>query len=239
MEQAGGVEGTGEAEFGGDGEQAFAAIEIVILAAIDDVEAGGPAGDGGGEPENAWVECATDGNPGGGGRNAQSETKYEVRHGGEALGVAVAQDNAQGEWGEAQAERIEHGRGEEQYGAGLLNATTQIINRIAEKRGVTIPDVPVTRASQASRSRSRFPVGLAFWIVIAIVIMARGNRRGRRRYWGHGPWSNWTGGVGPFGGGGFGGSGGSFGGGGGGFGGGGFGGFGGGRSGGGGSSGSW
>jgi uncharacterized protein len=128
---------------------------------------------------------------------------------------------------------------EEQYGAGLLNATTRIINRIAEKRGVTIPDVPVTRATEASRSRGGFPFGLVVWIVIALLIMSRGNRRKRRRYWGHGPWSNWTGGVGPFGGGGFGGSGGSFGGGGGGFGGGGFGGFGGGRSGGGGSSGSW
>ena len=126
-----------------------------------------------------------------------------------------------------------------QYGAGLLDATTRVINRIAEKRGVTIADVPVSRASQASRSRTRFPVGSLFWIVILLVAMMRGNRRKRRRYWGHGPWSNWTGGVGPFGGGGFGGSGGSFGGGGGGFGGGGFGGFGGGRSGGGGSSGSW
>ena len=127
-----------------------------------------------------------------------------------------------------------------QYGAGLLDATTRVINRIAEKRNVTIPDVPVTRASQASRSRGRFPLGSLFWIVIFILIMARNNRQKRRRYWGNGPWSNWTGGVGPFGGGGFGGgSGGSFGGGGGGFGGGGFGGFGGGRSGGGGSSGSW
>lgn len=129
---------------------------------------------------------------------------------------------------------------EAQYGAGLLEATTRVINRIAEKRGVAIPDVPVTRATQASQSRGRLPSGFIFWIVIAVIIMARGNRRGRRRYWGNGPWSNWTGGVGPFGGGGFGGgSGGSFGGGGGGFGGGGFGGFGGGRSGGGGSSGSW
>jgi uncharacterized protein len=130
---------------------------------------------------------------------------------------------------------------EEQYGAGLLEATTRIINRIAEKRGVTIPDVPVTRASQAERSRSGgLPSGWMFWIIVWIIIMVIGNRRKRRRYWGHGPWSNWTGGVGPFGGGGFGGgSGGSFGGGGGGFGGGGFGGFSGGSSGGGGSSGSW
>jgi uncharacterized protein len=125
------------------------------------------------------------------------------------------------------------------YGGGLLDATTRIINRIAEKRGVTIPDVPVPRANQASRSRGRFPFGSLIWIIILIAIAARNGRRRRRRYWGSGPWSNWTGGVGPFGGGGFGGSGGSFGGGGGGFGGGGFGGFGGGRSGGGGASGGW
>ena len=37
----------------------------------------------------------------------------------------------------------------ERYGPGLLDATTRIINRIAEKRNVTIADVPVTRASQA------------------------------------------------------------------------------------------
>jgi uncharacterized protein len=125
------------------------------------------------------------------------------------------------------------------YGPGLLDATTRIINRIAEKRNVRLADVPVTRGSQSSRSGGRFPFGAAIWIIILIAIAARNNRRRRKRYWGSGPWSNWTGGVGPFGGGGFGGSGGSFGGGGGGFGGGGFGGFGGGRSGGGGSSGSW
>jgi uncharacterized protein len=126
---------------------------------------------------------------------------------------------------------------DEQYGPGLLDATTRLINHIAEKRNVTLSDVPVTRA--AARSHGRFPFSLLFWLLFIVFAIARNNRRGRRRYWGSGPWSNWTGGVGPFGGGGFGGSGGSFGGGGGGFGGGGFGGFSGGSSGGGGASGSW
>ena len=126
---------------------------------------------------------------------------------------------------------------EEQYGPGC-RATTRIINHIAEKRNVTLSDVPVTRTAVRS-SRARFPFGLMFWLLIIVLAIARGNRRGRRRYWGGGPWSNWTGGVGPFGGGGFGGSGGGVGGGGGGFGGGGFGGFSGGGSGGGGASGSW
>jgi uncharacterized protein len=124
------------------------------------------------------------------------------------------------------------------YGEGLLAASTRLINRIGEQRGVTIADVPVQQAAPVRR-RSSFPWFLIFWILVMLIGSSRGNRRRRRRYWGSGPWSNWTGGAGSFGGGGFGSSGGSFGGGGGGFGGGGFGGFGGGRSGGGGASGSW
>jgi uncharacterized protein len=133
---------------------------------------------------------------------------------------------------------IRPGFREGRYGEGLLAGTTALINRIAEQRGVAVPDVPVERTRPVSRSRPGFSGRTLFWIVLAIVILSRGNRSRRRRYWG-GPWSNWTGGVGGFGGGGFGGGG--FGGGGGGFGGGGggFGGFGGGRSGGGGASGSW
>jgi uncharacterized protein len=127
-----------------------------------------------------------------------------------------------------------------QYGPGLLDATTRIINHIAEKRGVTIPDVPAARVTRPSRSAGHFPFSLIFWLIFIVLAVARRSQSGRRRYWGLGPWSNWTGGAGPFGGGGFGGgSGGSFGGGGGGSGGGGFSGFGGGGSGGGGSSGGW
>jgi uncharacterized protein len=127
------------------------------------------------------------------------------------------------------------------YGPGLLAGTTRIINRVAERRGVELTDVPRDQ-------RDRRPVGTPFffsswkfillaWIIIAIL---SSRRRQRRRHWGGGPWSGWNSGVGPFGGG-FGGFGGGFGGfgGGGGGGGGGFGGFGGGRSGGGGASGSW
>jgi uncharacterized protein len=124
-----------------------------------------------------------------------------------------------------------------QYGPGLLAGATRLINRIAQQRGVTIPDVPVERTSRSSTRR--FPFVLIFWIIVAIIIISRSNRGGPRRYWGGGPWSGWTGGVGGFGGGGFGGTMGGFGGGGGGFGGGGFGGFGGGGSGGGGASGGW
>jgi uncharacterized protein len=122
------------------------------------------------------------------------------------------------------------------YGAGLLAGTTRIINRIAERRGVTLQDVP--RETAAPRSTG---TGFPWWIIILIIFaILSSRRRRRRRTWGGGPWSGWNSGIGPFGsGGGFGGGFGGFGGGGGGGGGGGFGGFGGGRSGGGGASGGW
>jgi uncharacterized protein len=143
---------------------------------------------------------------------------------------AIVPDGFAGEVRDIIRAKFREGR----YGEGLLSGTTTIINRISEKRGVAVPNVPIEPTRKLSRSSRGFPVSTLFWIVIAIIILSRGGGRRRRRYWGGGPWSNWTGGVGGFGGGGFGGGG--FGGGGGG---GGFGGFGGGGSGGGGASGSW
>lgn len=118
------------------------------------------------------------------------------------------------------------------YGAGLLAGTTRLIQRIAEKRGVTVPDVPAAARSRQTDD-GQFPIGAIVFIVIIILLFIRrqSGPRFRGRGWG-GPLGGWMGGVGGFGRGGFGG--GSFGGGGGGFGG-----FGGGRSGGGGASGGW
>jgi uncharacterized protein len=127
-----------------------------------------------------------------------------------------------------------------QYGRGLLAGVTRIVNRIAERRGVSLQDVP-RGAPQPPRSFIRFPAAVTLiTILLIIILLSRAStRRRRRRYpWGGGPWSGWNSGVGPFGGG-SGGFGGGFGGFGGGGGGGGFGGFGGGRSGGGGASGGW
>jgi uncharacterized protein len=121
------------------------------------------------------------------------------------------------------------------FGEGLLAGTTRVIQRIAEKRGVTLTDVPPAPAPQRDIALSPLQLLLIAIVVIAIINSIRrggggsglmGGRRGRT-------WSGWHGGVGGFGGG-FGGFGGGFGGGGGGFGG-----FGGGRSGGGGASGGW
>jgi uncharacterized protein len=128
-----------------------------------------------------------------------------------------------------------------QYGAGLVAAVEKLSSRIASARGVTVEGTP-----QPERERDRgwtVPPGLIFLLLLLFIIFINGGGgRGRRRNrWTRGPWSGWSGGVGPFGGGAFGGGFGGFGGGGfgGGSGGGGFGGFGGGRSGGGGAAGGW
>ena len=85
------------------------------------------------------------------------------------------------------------------YGAGLLAGTTRIIQRIAEKRGVTLTDVPPAR-----KRASPFPgVGTIVIMLILFVIIARSSRRrGPPGFRGpRGPWSGWHGGVGGFGGG--------------------------------------
>jgi len=125
-----------------------------------------------------------------------------------------------------------------QYGPGLLAGTERIIGRIAQGRNVTLDGVRAPRPLRREPSSTPIPLWVIILIFIAILVVSRiGGGPGRRsRYWGGGPWSGWSSGVGPFGGG----WGGGFGGGGfGGGGGGGFGGFGGGGSGGGGGGSSW
>ncbi len=123
------------------------------------------------------------------------------------------------------------------YGQGLLAGTTAIINRIADRRGVALADVPKPASGRGGRASS---VGLLITIVILLVVVNWLSRHGGGPGIGRrsSPWGLYggLGGFGGFGGGRRGGLGGF---GGGGFGSGGFGGFGGGRSGGGGASGGW
>lgn len=124
------------------------------------------------------------------------------------------------------------------YGEGLLEATRQVIARIAKERNVTLEDLPAPPPERESREHGSIG-GFVLFVLIMLFILSRGGGRGGGSglLWfllgsslGHshrrsrGGWSGWNGG---FGGGGFGGGGG------------GFGGFGGGGSGGGGASGSW
>jgi uncharacterized protein len=117
------------------------------------------------------------------------------------------------------------------YGAGLVAGVGRIVNRIAERRGVTLQGVRQTRERDRDENGLPFGVILMLFIFFMIIRGMAGSlgmrRRGRR--WGGGHWSGWHSGVGSFGGG-FGRGGGGFGG---------FGGFGGGMSGGGGGGASW
>ena len=120
------------------------------------------------------------------------------------------------------------------YGAGLLAGVSRIVERIADRRNVTLQGVPTEAAPRPTEIGSPGGLLLALFVIFivlnALAARARGQRRLHRR-WGD-PAGGWHSGVGPFGGGfgGFG-RGGGFGGG--------FGGFGGGRSGGGGGGASW
>jgi uncharacterized protein len=120
------------------------------------------------------------------------------------------------------------------YSRGILLGTTRLIDRIAERRNVTLTERPPV---DTTGTGVRVPWGVIV-VLLLFMLLGRGGRRRRRRRWGGGPWSGWHSGAGAFGGGAFGGGLGGFGGRRGGFGGG-FGGFGGGRSGGGGATGGW
>ncbi|HKB10796.1 MAG TPA: TPM domain-containing protein [Vicinamibacterales bacterium] len=124
--------------------------------------------------------------------------------------------------------------GNGRYGEGLRLGVERVVGRIAQGRGVTLDGVRVPQQPVRQRDGGAPSLSIIFWIFIAVLVVSRisGGRRRRSTFWGGGPWSGWSSGVGPFGGGGGWGGGGS------GFGGG-FGGFGGGRSGGGGGGASW
>ena len=102
-----------------------------------------------------------------------------------------------------------------EYGPALLTGVQSLVGTIARAFGVT--DSTLANASPArpvSRPSSEFMQYLPLLLFILFFIVANsGRRRGRRIYWGGGPWigGGWGGGVGGgggFGGGGFGGFGG-------------------------------
>jgi uncharacterized protein len=115
------------------------------------------------------------------------------------------------------------------YGTGLLAGTERIAGRIAQGRGVSLAGARAPSAP-SSDGGSALPIWAILLVFLIFWLLSRSGGGPRTRYWGGGPWSGWSSGVGSFGGG-WSSGGGSFGGG--------FGGFGGGRSGGGGASGGW
>src|SRR4030095_597376 len=64
------------------------------------------------------------------------------------------------------------------YSAGLLAGTTRVINRIADRRGVTLTDVPTVATAAEQSPRRRFPVAPIIFLILMFVIISR--RRGPR-----------------------------------------------------------
>src|SRR4029079_5059939 len=84
-----------------------------------------------------------------------------------------------------------------EYGRGLLAGTTRIINRIADARGVSLQNVP--RGAPVRQAPSiQIPFRGVLIILFIIFMMSRTRRRRRGQFWGGGPWSGWSSGVGPF-----------------------------------------
>jgi hypothetical protein len=111
-------ESAGDADVAGDGVESGVAVELEILAGVEDVEAGDPEGDGGGEQKDARVEGAANGDPGSGRRYAESESEHEVRPAREALGVGIEEQDGKSNRGEPEGEAIQLGCGENEDGAG-------------------------------------------------------------------------------------------------------------------------
>ncbi len=64
-----------------------------------------------------------------------------------------------------------------EYGAGLLAGTTRLIRRLADARGVTVPDLPPETRS----SPPPVPVGLVIGLIVLLLIIALTTRRRRGR----------------------------------------------------------
>src|SRR5262249_53514735 len=78
------------------------------------------------------------------------------------------------------------------YGPGLLAGATRIITRIADKRGVTLSNVPRPVTTSSDDRGGALPIVPIIVIIIIVILMARRRRGGPR-----GPFSGWTGGLGP------------------------------------------
>src|SRR5215467_2678781 len=116
MADARAPEGGGDAEASGEGAEARAAVEVDVLARVDQVEARDPYGEGEPEHERRRLEGATHGDPASRGGDAIGEAKDPVRGPGEAFGVGVADEEQPRPGREPEAERIQHPGGHAEEG---------------------------------------------------------------------------------------------------------------------------
>src|SRR6202043_3387680 len=116
MHNSGHEQRSSDAETLRDGEKSGAAVVVEVLARVQNVEAANPQSDRRAENQGARIEAAGDGDPCGGGRNTQRETKKKMRPGGEAFGEGVEEKNGQGERCKFECQKIQLPRGEKENG---------------------------------------------------------------------------------------------------------------------------
>ena len=90
-------------------------VEFDVLAGVENVESADPERDGGAEDQHARVERATNGDPCGGGRDAESEAEDKVGRGGESFCEGIEEQDGERDGGEFERERIQLPCGEDQY----------------------------------------------------------------------------------------------------------------------------
>ena len=98
--------------------QAGLAVEFVVLAGVENVEAAHPKCNGCSQKQDARIERAADGDPGRGRGDAQRESQNQMGPARESLGVGVEQDDGQGHRRKLEREMVELRGREDEDGAG-------------------------------------------------------------------------------------------------------------------------
>ncbi len=118
VEEAGDDERPADSEVAWNRVEAGLAVEIVVLAGVENVETSDPEGDRRSEQKDARVERAADGDPSGGRGNAQGESEDQVRPASEAFCVGIEKDNCEGYGREDEAEAVQLRSCQDKDGAG-------------------------------------------------------------------------------------------------------------------------
>ena len=79
-----------------DGAEPLDPVELLVLEAVDDVEARHPEEDGEAEKDGRKGEGPRDGHPGADRGDGECKAEEEVGEGGDALGVRVTEDDRKG-----------------------------------------------------------------------------------------------------------------------------------------------
>ena len=107
-----------DSDVAGDGVQFGVAVELEILAGVEDIEAGDPESNRRGEQQDAQVERTPNCDPCGGWGDAKSEAQNEMGQTREALGIGVEQQHGKCDGRKPEGKAIQLRGGQNKDGAG-------------------------------------------------------------------------------------------------------------------------